>query len=131
MKKILCVAFFVLIFGLFSCTAREAAYSGNEYSFSVHYSDKVCPGDIVYLNISFYADDYDYKVPEKATAENNGGCGSAGLSLVPPPLGGTVSPSRGTLLLLPILAFLHPACRTHCATCWVLAEEESCLHLLV
>lgn len=69
MKKILCVAFFVLILGLFSCTAREAAYSGNEYSFSVHYSDKVCPGDIVYLNISFYADDYDYKVPEKATAE--------------------------------------------------------------
>lgn len=69
MKKILCVVFSFAVLALFSCTAREAAYNGSEYSFSVNYSETVNPGDIVYINMSFVAENYDYKVPEYATAE--------------------------------------------------------------
>ena len=69
MKKTLCVVFTILIFSLFSCTAREAAYNGSEYSFSVNYSETVNPGDIVFINMTFFSENFDYKVPEKATAE--------------------------------------------------------------
>lgn len=69
MKKTLCVIFSFLILNLFSCTAKEAAYNGSEYSFSVNYSDKINPGDIVYINMSFKSNNHDYIVPEKATAE--------------------------------------------------------------
>ena len=55
MKKILCVVFSLIVLSLFSCTAREAAYNGSEYSFYVNYSETVKPGDIVYINMSFVA----------------------------------------------------------------------------
>ena len=69
MKKILCVVFSIIVLSLFSCTAREAAYNGSEYSFSVNYSETVNPGDIVYINMSFIAENQDDVLPEYATAE--------------------------------------------------------------
>ena len=69
MKKTLCVFFSLIVLSLFSCTAREAAYNGSEYSFSVNYSETVYPGDIVYINMSFIAENQDYILPEYATVE--------------------------------------------------------------
>lgn len=69
MKKSMCIFFSFMLLSLFSCTAREAAYNGSEYSFSVNYSETVAPGDIVYINMSFISENHDYRVPEKATAE--------------------------------------------------------------
>ena len=69
MKKTLCVVFSLIVLSLFSCTAREAAYNGSEYSFSVNYSETVYPGDIVYINMSFIAENQDYILPEYATVE--------------------------------------------------------------
>ena len=51
MKKMVLTVVVALAFALgFS---REAFYNGDEYSISLHYNDKACPGDAVFVRMSF------------------------------------------------------------------------------